>query len=242
MSNIKGKLVLVSAGVVGLASTAIILGQSRRINKLESELELAKTSKEIESNKRSSTDVYNSELLKINEELESSILSLKEQVTSKTERIAILNREIEKLSKELLVKPKTEIKIKEIIKEVPVEVVKEVIKEVPVEIVNEVVKEVPVEIVKEVQDKKTLDRLQELEAENSALNIRCTGQTEKLKELKGQLRESKRELEEITAELKEFKAQMKLVIDTRNEDKEAIKQVTRTVDRVGKKVNKKGGK
>ena len=39
---------------------------------------------------------------------------------------------------------------KEVIKEVPVEVVKEVIKEVPVEVVKEVTREVPIEIVKEV--------------------------------------------------------------------------------------------
>ncbi|HYF50122.1 MAG TPA: DUF2760 domain-containing protein [Planctomycetota bacterium] len=39
---------------------------------------------------------------------------------------------------------------REIIKEVPVEVIKEVIKEVPVEVIKEVIKEVPVEVVKEV--------------------------------------------------------------------------------------------
>jgi hypothetical protein len=39
----------------------------------------------------------------------------------------------------------------EVIKEVPVEVVKEVVKEVPVEVIKEVVKEVPVEVVKEVE-------------------------------------------------------------------------------------------
>ena len=40
--------------------------------------------------------------------------------------------------------------VKEVIKEVPVEVVKEVTREVPIEIIKEVVKEVPVEVVKEV--------------------------------------------------------------------------------------------
>ncbi|MCY3023098.1 MAG: DUF2760 domain-containing protein [Planctomycetota bacterium] len=40
--------------------------------------------------------------------------------------------------------------IKEVIKEVPVEVIKEVIKEVPVEVVREVIKEVPVEVIKEI--------------------------------------------------------------------------------------------
>jgi hypothetical protein len=39
---------------------------------------------------------------------------------------------------------------REIIKEVPVEVIKEVIKEVPVEVIKEVIKEVPVEVIKEV--------------------------------------------------------------------------------------------
>lgn len=42
--------------------------------------------------------------------------------------------------------------IKEVIKEVPVEVIKEVeiIKEVPVEVIKEVIKEVPIEVIKEV--------------------------------------------------------------------------------------------
>ena len=40
--------------------------------------------------------------------------------------------------------------IREVVKEVPVEVVREVVKEVPVEVVKEVVREVPVEVVKEV--------------------------------------------------------------------------------------------
>ena len=40
--------------------------------------------------------------------------------------------------------------IKEVIKEVPVEVIREVIKEVPVEVIREVIKEVPVEVVREV--------------------------------------------------------------------------------------------
>lgn len=42
--------------------------------------------------------------------------------------------------------------IKEVIKEVPVEVIKEVeiIKEVPVEVIKEIIKEVPVEVIKEV--------------------------------------------------------------------------------------------
>jgi hypothetical protein len=40
--------------------------------------------------------------------------------------------------------------IKEVVKEVPVEIIKEVVKEVPVEVVKEVVREVPVEVVKEV--------------------------------------------------------------------------------------------
>ncbi len=39
---------------------------------------------------------------------------------------------------------------KEIIKEVPVEVIKEVIKEVPVEVIKEVIKEVPKEVIREV--------------------------------------------------------------------------------------------
>jgi hypothetical protein len=39
---------------------------------------------------------------------------------------------------------------REVIKEVPVEVIKEVIKEVPVEVIKEVIKEVPVEVVREV--------------------------------------------------------------------------------------------
>ncbi len=51
---------------------------------------------------------------------------------------------------------------KEVIKEVPVEVVKEVIKEVPVEVVKEVTREVPIEIVKEVVKEVPVEVIKEV--------------------------------------------------------------------------------
>ncbi len=46
----------------------------------------------------------------------------------------------------------------EVIKEVPVEVVREIIKEVPVEVIKEVIKEVPVEVIREVVKEVPVDR------------------------------------------------------------------------------------
>ncbi len=51
---------------------------------------------------------------------------------------------------------------KEVIKEVPVEVVKEVVKEVPVEVVKEVTREVPIEIVKEVVKEVPVEVIKEV--------------------------------------------------------------------------------
>jgi hypothetical protein len=54
---------------------------------------------------------------------------------------------------------------REVIREVPVEVIKEVIKEVPVEVIKEVIKEVPVEVIKEVIKEVPVDVIREVPVE-----------------------------------------------------------------------------
>lgn len=63
---------------------------------------------------------------------------------------AFSRKPIEKIVEKEVIKEVPVEVVKEVVKEVPVEVVKEVTREVPIEIIKEVVKEVPVEVVKEV--------------------------------------------------------------------------------------------
>lgn len=224
MSELTSRLGLITVGVMGVASTVIITGQNKRIAKLESENSALNRKLKIAGSKSNNSDNgeiinenkklidENKKLVKENKEIRASLSSLMKDNTDKTKEVTALDDIIKGLKEELEIKPRIEIK------------------------------EVPVEVVKEVADTKVLARVSELETANGALTIRCEGQTAKIKELKGQLRESKNKLKEVQEEFNDFKNQVKLIIETRKEDKDIVKQLTRTVDRVGKKANKLGGK
>lgn len=81
-----------------------------------------------------------------------------------------------------------------------------------------------------------------LKSENKAFKVKCDGQTEKIRELKNQIREYTSELSLLKEELSVFKEQVKEVIDAKNKEDQVIKDLSRTADRVSKKVNKSGGK
>lgn len=83
--------------------------------------------------------------------------------------------------------------------------------------------------------------IDELKAVNNSLKIRCEGQTVKIKELKAQLRESKDKLKENSAKFNGFKAQLRSIIETRKDDRDAVKQISKAIDKVGK-LSKSGGK
>lgn len=87
--------------------------------------------------------------------------------------------------------------IKEVIKEVPVEVIKEVeiIKEVPVEVIKEVIKEIPVEVVKEV----IIEKIKAVEVK--VVDSELTQKLEEAVEANLQLKQNDNELKKQIQEL-----------------------------------------
>lgn len=85
-------------------------------------------------------------------------------------------------------------------------------------------------------------KIKELNDEIYALKTRNSGQSEKIRELKNQLKETTKELEVTKEELSLFKSKINEIIESKNRESNILKDLSRTTDRVSKKINKSGGK
>lgn len=102
------------------------------------------------------------------------------------------------------------------------------------------------ELVKKTEEDDSVFELQmkikELNDEIYALKTRNSGQSEKIRELKNQLKECTKELETTKDELSTFKSKINEIIESKNRESNILKDLSRTTDRVSKKINKSGGK
>ena len=206
---------------VGLLSSAVMLGQSRRISKLEAENASLKSKNKI-LKESSGNEIFKEYDEKI-DLLEEQLSSAKRVIVTKEDKIISINQDIDKLTEKISLK---EEEISSLNKQID-------------RLKNELNTK-PKEVVKEVVDLSSLNKIDELTGENKALTTRCSAQVEKMRELKLQIIESNKKLKSTQEELAGLKEQIRLIINTRNEETELIKVANRTVDRVNKKV-KAGG-
>ena len=154
------------------------------------------------ANKGQASEIFDLKLS--NGDLEKEVKSLKKERKDLTAKVSSLTAENEELADEIerlkkaLEAEKANVKVKEIIKEVPVEVVKEVVKEVPVETEKEVVEapatSIDIEAIKmEIKSSLKEELLAELRAELKA-DIKTNKPAEKSVKTKKEVKEEKVEL------------------------------------------------
>ena len=153
-------------------------------------------------NKGQASEIFDLKLS--NGDLEKEVKSLKKERKDLTAKVSSLTAENEELADEIerlkkaLEAEKANVKVKEIIKEVPVEVVKEVVKEVPVETEKEVVEapatSIDIEAIKmEIKSSLKEELLAELRAELKA-DTKTNKPAEKSVKTKKEVKEEKVEL------------------------------------------------
>lgn len=206
---------------LGLLSSSVILGQGKKISKLEAENASLKNKNKI-LNEASDNEIIEEYHKKI-DLLEAQLDSAKRVITTKENKITAINLEIDKLTEKISLKEDEIFCLKK-----------------QVDRLKYQLNAKPEEIVKEVTDLNSLNRIEELTNENKVLTTRCSSQNEKIRELKVQIIESTKKLKATQEELDGLKEQIKLTINSRNKEAELIKTANRTIERVNKKV-KAGG-